>query len=135
MKYWIKITGDDAYVIASIIRIYKATPVLMHINFFRSEVSDISDIEVTNKSFVFELEANENPLIELVELIHQFELTMILSWQYGMAIYDEAGIRKAELTQEEIDGLDKYTDQYEVQVQNILNDKLDDMLQIVLRRN
>jgi hypothetical protein len=81
------------------------------------------------------MEAKGNPFVELIELVHTFNVNLVISWQYGMGIYDDAGIRKAELTQEEIDSLDKYTDQYEVQIQNILNEKLDDMLDKALRRN
>lgn len=135
MTYWVKVTGSDAPLVKTILKLYEAANTLRSIAFYQSKVSSLQSLQLTPTSITFEMEAESNPFMELVELIQPFNVNMIVSWQYGMGIFDDAGIRKAELTQEEIDSLDKYTDQYEVQVQNILNDKLDDMLEKSLRRN
>jgi len=133
--YWVKITGVDAPLVRTIIKLYESADTLMRIAFYQSRVRSLQLIQSTPTSITFDMEAKGNPFVELIELVHTFNVNLVISWQYGMGIYDDAGIRKAELTQEEIDSLDKYTDQYEVQIQNILNEKLDDMLDKALRRN
>lgn len=135
MTYWVKVTGTDAPLVRMILKLYETADTLMSIAFYQSGVRSLEFIQMTPTSITLEMEAKGNPFVELIELIQPFNVNMIVSWQYGMGIFDDAGIRKAELTQEEIDSLDKYTDQYEVQIQNILNKKLDDMLEKALRRN
>jgi len=133
--YWVKVTGADAPLVKTIIKLYESADTLMRIAFYSSGVRSLQIIQATPTSITFEMEARVNPFMELIELVQPFNVNLVISWKYGMGIFDDAGIRKAELTQEEIDSLDKYTDQYEVQIQNILNDKLDDMLDKALRRN
>jgi hypothetical protein len=135
MMYWVKIAGADVPLVRTIIKLYESTDTLMRIAFYSSGVRSLQSLESTPTSITFDMEAKGNPFMELIELIQPFNVNMIVSWKYGVGIFDDAGIRKAELTQEEIDSLDKYTDQYEVQIQNILNEKLDDELDKALRRN
>ena len=124
MRYWVKVSGKDASLIRSVLKVYENTSILREIAFNQSRVRSIRSLELTSDNVTFELEAQTNPFMELVELLQSFNANMVVSWKYGVGIFDDAGIRKAELTQEEIDSIDK-SDQYEVQIQNMLSDKLE----------
>lgn len=124
MRYWCKVLGDDVRLVRTILMTYKLSKPLMDVAFHQSNVRALQRIEMRSSELQFDMYAQHNPFNELMEVVYHFNVSLVVMWDYGMAIFDDLGVRQAELNQEEIDSLDKHTDQYLVQIANMLQDKL-----------
>lgn len=85
-------------------------------------------IEESERAFTIVMISYKNPFDALMELPLDADAMVTMGWGTGLGVRNRIqGVVKVELSEDEIASLDDGSDQYDVMIQNRLNEKLNEV--------